>query len=84
MPTLTVSEAQVVDLIKQLPGESQFNVFMLLASTAHAQREARMQAAEASMRRLCEARGQHWDALSEDEREQLIVELVHEDRPCAR
>ncbi len=84
MPMLTVSEEQIAELVKQLPGESRFKVLIMLASDARAKRDMRMKEAESQMRRLCEERGLDWDAMSEDDREQFIVDLVHEDRACAQ
>jgi hypothetical protein len=84
MPTLTVSEEQVVELVRQLPGESQYRVLLILASDNRSKREARMKEAETQIRYLCSERGFDWDIMSEDEREEFIVDLVHEDRVCAR
>ena len=84
MPTLELTEQQVVDLMKQLPPARKRDALLALASDAAARREERMQFAEAQLRRLCAERGRDWDKLSDDERELFIDELVHEDRPCGR
>ena len=84
MPTLQISEDQIIELFEQLPGESQFKVLLKLTEGARAQREARMKYAESQLRQLCQERGLNWDTLSEDEREQFIVDLIHEDRACTR
>ena len=84
MPTLELTEQQVVDLMKQLPPARKRDALLALASDAAARREERMQFAEAQLRRLCAERGRDWDKLSEDDRELFIDELVHEDRPCGR
>ncbi len=81
MPTLTLTDEQVIELVKQLPPERKR--VALLAEDACARREARLDYAEAQLRRLCAERGRNWDAMSEDEREAFIDDLVHEDRPCA-
>ena len=82
MPTLTLTDKQVIELVKQLPSEYKRVVLLALAEDARAQREARMEYAEAQLRRLCHERGHDWDTMSEEEREAFIDDLVHEDRPC--
>ncbi len=84
MPTLTVTDEQVIELVKQLPPERKQAVLFALAKDAAAERNARMEYAEAQLRRLCAERGLNWDAMSEDEREAFIDDLVHEDRQCSR
>ena len=37
--------------------------------------------AEERLRSLCRERGKDWDAMSADERDDFLDELVHEDRP---
>jgi len=78
-----ISDAQLIDLVKQLPPERKRNVLLALASDAQAWRNDRLQAAEDRMRELCTRRGRNWDSLTEAEREDLVDELVHEDRACA-
>jgi len=41
-----------------------------------------MEYAEEQLRRACTERGLDWDKMSEDQREALVDDLVHEDRPC--
>ena len=84
MPTLELTEQQVVELVKQLDPERKRAALMALAADATGRREQRMQFAEAQLRRLCAERGLNWDKLSEDEREAFIDDLVHEDRKCPR
>lgn len=84
MPTLELSDQQVVELVKQLDPERKRAALMALAADAIARREQRMQYAEGQLRRLCAERGLNWDKMSEDEREAFIDDLVHEDRKCPR
>lgn len=35
------------------------------------------------MRRLCAERGLNWDAMTEEERESFVDDLIHEYRTCA-
>ena len=41
-----------------------------------------MQYAEGQLRRVSGERGLEWDKMSEDEREDFIDDLLHQDRPC--
>jgi hypothetical protein len=45
-------------------------------------REATMALAESQLRMICEKRGLEWDAMSDDQRQEFVDDLVHEDRPC--
>jgi hypothetical protein len=73
---------QIVDLVLQLPSERKHEVLLALAAKSQAGRNQRMEIAEQQLRRLCAARGLDWDRMSEDEREALADELIHEDRSC--
>ncbi|MGP0063313.1 MAG: hypothetical protein ACLQGP_06880 [Isosphaeraceae bacterium] len=82
MPILELSDAQVLELVKQLPPEHQRTALLALAAGAGQRREERMQYAEGQLRRVSAERGLEWDKLSEDEREHFIDDLLHQDRPC--
>jgi hypothetical protein len=84
MPILELSEAQVVDLVKQLPPDKQRGALLALAEGAARRREERMQFAEAQLRHVAAERGLNWDAMSEEERETFVDELMHEDRRCGK
>jgi hypothetical protein len=80
MPILELSDAQVVDLMKQLPPERQRAVLLALAAGAAHEREERMQYAEGQLRRVSGEHGLEWDNMSDDQRQDFIHELPHEDR----
>lgn len=84
MPTLELSETQVVDLVKQLPPDKQREALLALAEGAVRRREERMHFAEAQLRRLAGQRGFDWDKMSEEDREALVDDLIHEDRRCGK
>jgi len=84
MPILELSDAQVVELVKQLPPEQKRAALLALAAGAAQRREERMQFAEGQLRRLCAERGLDWDKLSEDERAAFVDDLLHEDRACGK
>ncbi|GIK54968.1 MAG: hypothetical protein BroJett015_06310 [Chloroflexota bacterium] len=80
MPMMTLTNRQVIDLVQQLPPRDKRDALLILAEGAATQRQVRMAYAESQLRQLCAQRGLDWDALSEEEREQFIDDLLHEDR----
>ncbi|MDY7032780.1 MAG: hypothetical protein SVY10_12845 [Thermodesulfobacteriota bacterium] len=82
MPTVNLTDEQVIDLVTQLPPEQKRAALLALAKDADIRREKRLDQAEAQLRRLCAERGLNWDAMGEDERETFIDDLIHEDRKC--
>jgi hypothetical protein len=84
MPTLQLTDEQVIDLFRQLPPERKRAAFMILAGDVEARRDERMAFAETQLRGIAAERGLDWDTLSEDERQDLVDGLVHWDRPYGR
>jgi len=80
MPTITLTDEQVIELIEQLPPERQRAVIYKLAQKTQARRDEIMTHAETQLRRLAEERGRVWDKMNEDAREEFIDDLIHEDR----
>jgi hypothetical protein len=82
MPILELSDAQVVELVKQLPPERQRAALVALAAGAAQRRDERIQYAEGQLRRVSAEHGLEWDKMSDDQRQDFIDDLLHEDRPC--
>jgi len=80
MPSVTLTDDQVVALVRQLPPAQKRLVLLSLAGEAHDRRAERMSYAEDRLRELATARGLVWDDLDEDSREVFIDGLLHEDR----
>jgi hypothetical protein len=82
MPTITLAltDDQVVELVEQLPPDQQSLVYQRLAKKKWGRWIEASQGAEDEARRLAQARGLDWDTLNEDERMQLVNDLVHEGR----
>jgi hypothetical protein len=80
MPTLRLTDEQVVDLVRQLPPERRRTALLALAEDATARRADRMEYAEQQLRRIAGERGLDWDSLTDDERQDLVDDLIHEDR----
>ncbi|RKU22188.1 hypothetical protein C6503_04265 [Candidatus Poribacteria bacterium] len=49
-----------------------------------AERKARMDYAEAQLRKLSASRGLNWDEMTDEERIDFVDDLIHEDRACKR
>ena len=75
---MDLSVDQVVMLFRQLPPETRHDALVALAQDSAADRAAAQRKAEAKLRAQATARGLDWDKLSEDERERLVDEWLHE------
>ena len=82
MPSVELSDQQVVDLIKKLPPRRMVQALISLARGVSATAIDRMERAEDQLRRIASERQLDWDTLSDSERESLVDDLLHEDRPC--
>lgn len=80
MPRVTLTNDQVVELVRQLSPDQKREVLLVLAEDAQTRRAERMAFAEERLRTLATARGLVWDDLDEDARETFVDDLLHEDR----
>jgi hypothetical protein len=80
MVMLSLTEAQVVSLVQQLPPAQKRAVLNALAADAQAHRAQRMLYAESRIHELAAARGLDWATMGDDARETFIDDLLHEDR----
>ena len=81
MADVDFTTEQIVDLVLRLPTEQKKEVLIALASESQQRRDERMAIGEEQLRRVCAARGLDWQRMSEDEREEFVDLLIHEDRP---
>ena len=79
MPIVTLSNEQVVELVKQLPIEQQVEVFRLLLLQQWGRWESLSRYGSDKARLAAQERGYEWDAMTEEEREAFIDNVVHED-----
>lgn len=79
MPILNLSNAQVIELVKQLPVEQQVEVFRFLLLQQWNEWELLSRYGTDKVRMVAQERGFDWDAMTEEEREALIDDVVHED-----
>jgi hypothetical protein len=82
MPTIELSEQQVLDLVMQLPPARKLEALLALAKERSTGANERMTRTENEFRRLATERNKDWDQMSEGERESFIDDLIHEDRKC--
>jgi hypothetical protein len=82
MPTLTLTDEQVLELVKQLQPEQQETLLKFLLERQWGTWVDLSRYGEAHVRQAAAQRGRDWEAMTEDEREAFIDDLVHEDRPC--
>jgi len=75
--TLEIPESQVVEWVQQLSPVAKQAVLRALVPRLD-ELEALVDYGSQRVRALCAERGLDWDALTEDERQQLIDELLHE------
>ena len=80
--TIKLTTEQVIDFIQQMPPKEKRAVLIALAEKASVGEEERMKYAESQVQQLCASRGLNWDTMTEEEREDFIDRLVHEDREC--
>ncbi|MFH1908383.1 MAG: hypothetical protein ABIL11_13545 [Chloroflexota bacterium] len=78
MVTLTLSDKQVVELVKQLPPKSKQAVLDALTADHDIWWEMTLSQGEEQFRRLAAERGLEWDKMPEAERETFVDALLHE------
>ncbi|MBV9389390.1 MAG: hypothetical protein JOZ78_23455 [Chroococcidiopsidaceae cyanobacterium CP_BM_ER_R8_30] len=79
MPTLTLTDEQVIELVKQLPPEQQEILFQFLLTRNWVTWADLSRYGEERVRMAAAQRDRNWDKMTEVEREALIDDLVHED-----
>lgn len=84
MPILELTEAQVMDLFKQLSPQQRKAALLTLAGSSEEQRRERLLDGENRLREVCAKRGLDWDKMSDEERLNFVDDLVHEDRACSK
>jgi hypothetical protein len=78
MATLSLTDDQVLQLIKQLPPHSKQRILADLTAERDQWWKTTAQNGEKDMRRLAAARGLDWDTLTEAQREAFVDDLLHE------
>jgi hypothetical protein len=78
MPTLNLTNEQVIELIKQLPIQQQGEIFRFLLLQQWENWEALSSYGHDKIQLIAQQRGYNWDEMTEEEKESLIDEIVHE------
>ncbi len=79
MPTSQLTNEQAVQIIKQLSPQGKRAILVALAEEHEKQREALLEYGDQRIRNICAQRGIDWTSLTDEEREQFIDKLLHED-----
>ncbi len=79
MAVLTLSNEQVVELVKQLSVEQQVEILKFLLLQQWGKWESLSRYGADKVRLVAQERGYNWDTMSEEERESFIDDVVHED-----
>ena len=80
--TIELTTEQIIDCIQRMPGEEKLAVVLALAKESLPRRAGRMKYLESKVREVCTERGLDWDAMTDEERQDFINDVVHEDREC--
>ncbi|MUG97874.1 hypothetical protein F7734_38425 [Scytonema sp. UIC 10036] len=78
MLNLTLTNSQIVELVKQLPQEQQIEVFKFLLNQNWANWLYLSHDSEERVRKVATQRGRDWNVMTEDEREEFTEEVLHE------
>ena len=82
MATVELTTEQVLALVRQLPVDRKRDVLKALSLEEPGERDSTMALAELQLRTICKERGLDWDAMNDNQRQEFVDDLVHEDRPC--
>lgn len=78
MATLSLTDEQVVQLVKQLPPQSKRRVLTDLTAERDQWWQTTARDSEKDMRRLASARGLDWGTMTEAQREVFVDDILHE------
>ena len=78
MATLSLTDEQVVQLVKQLPPQSKQRVLTDLTAERDPWWQTTARDGEKDMRRLAATRGLDWETMSETQRGAFVDDLLHE------
>ena len=78
MPSISLSNEQVVELVKQLPQEQKIEIFRFLLSSQWQEWQDLSSYGTDKVKLAARERGYDWEKMSEVEREEFIDEVLHE------
>lgn len=77
MATLSLTDEQVEQSVKQLPPQSKQRVLIDLTAERDQWWQATAREGEKDMKRLAAERGLDWDAMTESEREAFVDDILY-------
>ena len=77
MATLSLTDEQVEQLVKQLPPQSKQRVLMDLTTERDQWWQTAAREGEKDMKRLAVERGLAWESMAESEREAFVDDILH-------
>ena len=78
MPSISLSNEQVVELVKQLPQEQKIEIFRFLLISQWQEWQDLSSYGSNKVKLAAKERGYDWEKMSEAEREEFIDEVLHE------
>jgi hypothetical protein len=78
MPNLVLTDEQAIQLVEQLPQQQQAKLMQALLQKSWGQWLELSQSGQANIRQIAAGKNKNWDEMNEDEREELIDEILHE------
>ena len=78
MPSITLSNEQVMELVKQLPQEQKIEIFRFLLISQWQEWQDLSSYGTDKVKLAAKERGYDWEKMSEAEREEFIDEVLHE------
>jgi hypothetical protein len=81
MVALTDEEKDVIDRFRQLPPERQRNVMLAMFGADPDGWKKYQSQGEQQFSRMASERGLDWASMSDEQRQDFVNDLVHEDRP---
>jgi len=78
MPSITLSNEQVVELVKQLPQEQKIEVFRFLLISQWQEWQDLSSYGSDKVELTAKERGYDWEKMTEAEKEEFIDEVLHE------
>jgi hypothetical protein len=79
MPLIEISDDQVIKLAQSLPDNKKQELLKILITQPWESWQKLTLDSREKARLLCQERGFDWDKMTEDEREEFIDNLLHED-----
>jgi len=83
MPTLNLNEEQVLSLIDQLSSDQQIQILQKLFQKQQTNWESFAEKGQIAIHNIAQEKNRNWETMTEDEQEDFINDLIHEDRLCA-